>query len=103
MKRPAVYIAGIEAATEEDWHTEYLDLILSVKIVDNLDEAIDHINTFSSHHSDAIVTDSYANGHAVYFTKWIRQPVLSMPPPVSATAMNLDWVLKWASAIRNFM
>lgn len=52
----------IEAATSEDWSTEYLDLVLSVKIVENLDEAIEHINTFSSHHSDAIVTDSYKNG-----------------------------------------
>ncbi len=55
-------LPGIEAATEEDWRTEYLDLVLSVKIVDNIDEAIEHINTFSSHHSDSIVTDSYANG-----------------------------------------
>jgi glutamate-5-semialdehyde dehydrogenase len=55
-------LRGIEAATEEDWRTEYLDLVLSVKIVDNIDEAIEHINTFSSHHSDSIVTDSYSNG-----------------------------------------
>ncbi len=55
-------LPGIEAATEEDWSTEYLDLVLSVKIVDNIDEAIEHINTFSSHHSDSIVTDSYSNG-----------------------------------------
>lgn len=55
-------LSGIEAATEEDWHTEYLDLILSVKVTDSLAEAIDHINTYGSHHSDAIITDSYANG-----------------------------------------
>jgi glutamate-5-semialdehyde dehydrogenase len=55
-------LPGIEAATEEDWSTEYLDLVLSVKIVENIDEAIEHINTFSSHHSDSIVTDSYSNG-----------------------------------------
>ncbi len=53
---------GIEAATEEDWNTEYLDLILSVKIVGSPEEAIDHINTYGSHHSDCIVTDSYARG-----------------------------------------
>jgi glutamate-5-semialdehyde dehydrogenase len=51
-----------ELATEEDWNTEYLDLILSVKLVENLEEAIDHINNYSSHHSDSIVTDSYKNG-----------------------------------------
>jgi glutamate-5-semialdehyde dehydrogenase len=55
-------LPGIEIASEIDWRTEYLDLILSVKVVENVDEAIDHINNFSSHHSDAIVTDSYTQG-----------------------------------------
>ncbi|ADY73696.1 Gamma-glutamyl phosphate reductase [Desulfurobacterium thermolithotrophum DSM 11699] len=52
----------IKPATEDDWYAEYLDLILAVKIVDSLDEAIDHINTYGSHHSDAIVTENYTNG-----------------------------------------
>ncbi|MBA3314504.1 MAG: glutamate-5-semialdehyde dehydrogenase [Planctomycetota bacterium] len=43
-------------ATEDDWPTEYLDLILSVKVVEHLDEAIRHIETYGSHHTDAIVT-----------------------------------------------
>lgn len=47
------------AATAEDWTTEYLDKILSIKMVDSLDEAIAHINEYGSHHSDAIVTDCY--------------------------------------------
>ncbi len=51
----------IKPATEEDWYAEYLDLILAVKVVDSLDEAIDHINTYGSHHSDAIVTENYTN------------------------------------------
>jgi len=51
----------IKSATEEDWTTEYLELILSIKIVGSIDEAIDHIETFGSHHSDAIVTNSYQN------------------------------------------
>jgi glutamate-5-semialdehyde dehydrogenase len=55
-------IPGVEPATDQDWHTEYLDLVLSVKIIADLDEAIEHINTYSSHHSDAIVTDSYSQG-----------------------------------------
>jgi glutamate-5-semialdehyde dehydrogenase len=49
----------IKAATEEDWRTEYLDLILSVKIVDSLEEAMEHINTYGSAHTDAIVTENY--------------------------------------------
>lgn len=47
-------------ATDEDWGTEYLDLILSVKIVDGLDAAIDHINTHGSGHSDCILTEDAA-------------------------------------------
>jgi glutamate-5-semialdehyde dehydrogenase len=43
-------------ATEEDWHTEYLGLVLSMKIVDSLEEAISHINHYGSHHTDVIVT-----------------------------------------------
>ncbi|MBN2309099.1 MAG: glutamate-5-semialdehyde dehydrogenase [Candidatus Hydrogenedentes bacterium] len=47
-------------ATEEDWRTEYLDAILAIRVVSSIEEAIDHINTFGSHHSDAIVTEGYA-------------------------------------------
>ena len=46
-------------AAEEDWATEYLDLILSVKVVDSIDEAMDHIAAYGSSHSDAIVTENY--------------------------------------------
>lgn len=49
----------LASATEEDWSTEYLAAILSIKIVGSLDEAIDHINTYSSQHTDAIVTEDY--------------------------------------------
>ncbi|MDU8604639.1 glutamate-5-semialdehyde dehydrogenase [Pseudomonas syringae group sp. 247E2] len=44
-------------ATEDDWHTEYLAAILSIRVVSGLDEAIEHINHYGSHHSDAIVSD----------------------------------------------
>jgi len=53
-------IPDVKPATEEDWFTEYLDLILSVKVVDGLEEAIEHINYYGSHHSDAIVTNNYS-------------------------------------------
>jgi len=52
----AVVKDGVNKATEEDWRTEYLDLILSVRVVDNAHQAIEHINTYGSHHSDTIVT-----------------------------------------------
>jgi len=47
-------------ATEEDWDTEYNDLIISIKVVSSLDEAVEHINEHGSHHTDAIVTNSAA-------------------------------------------
>ena len=59
--RSRALLPGIARATEEDWRTEYLDLILSVKIVDSLEEAMQFIDTYGTGHSDAIVTDSYAN------------------------------------------
>lgn len=58
-----VYPAA-KAATEEDWGTEFLDLIIAVKAVDSLDEAIDHINTYGSLHSEAIITQDYAAARA---------------------------------------
>ncbi len=54
---------NIEAATEEDWRTEYLDRIVSIRMVDSLDEAIDHINTYGSHHTDSIITDSHTRAN----------------------------------------
>jgi len=53
-------LPDILEASEEDWYTEYLDLILSIKIVKNVEEAIEHINKYGTHHSDAIVTENYA-------------------------------------------
>jgi glutamate-5-semialdehyde dehydrogenase len=52
------------AATEEDWDTEYLDLIIAVKVVDTMAEAIDHINTHSSRHSDCIVSADNARAES---------------------------------------
>lgn len=55
---------GSLPATEEDWRTEYEDLILSVKTVGSLQEAIDHINRYGSHHSDAIITENAEHADA---------------------------------------
>ena len=52
-------VAEMKPATEEDWRTEYLAPILSVRVVEGLDAAIEHINTYSSQHTDAIVTENY--------------------------------------------
>ncbi|MHC1604346.1 MAG: glutamate-5-semialdehyde dehydrogenase [Candidatus Methanofastidiosia archaeon] len=58
-KKTLNILSDASPAAEDDWYTEYLDLILSIKIVENLDEAIKHINHYGSHHSDAIITDNY--------------------------------------------
>ena len=50
--------SDIILADDNDWHTEYLDLIISIRVVKNIDEAIEHINFYGSSHSDAIVTDN---------------------------------------------
>jgi glutamate-5-semialdehyde dehydrogenase len=54
-------IIDVKPATDEDWSTEYLDLILSIRVVDGLDAAIEHINTYGSGHTDAIVTANEQN------------------------------------------
>ena len=48
------------SANSDDWSTEYLDKILSIRIVDDFDQAVDHINKYGSHHSDAIITNDFA-------------------------------------------
>jgi glutamate-5-semialdehyde dehydrogenase len=55
-------VAGVEPAVEADWGTEYLDLKISSKVVSGLSEAIDHINTYGTSHSEAIVTENYEAG-----------------------------------------
>ncbi|MFA5335149.1 MAG: glutamate-5-semialdehyde dehydrogenase [Candidatus Omnitrophota bacterium] len=62
-------VKGLKAAVEKDWSAEYLGLILSVRVVKNLHEAVDHINRYSTKLSDAIVTENYHN--AVEFLKRI--------------------------------
>ena len=54
-------LPDITPATEEDWGTEYLDYILSIKTVSSIDEAIAHINRYNTGHSEAIITQNYAN------------------------------------------
>ena len=54
--------ANVKPATEQDWYEEYLAPIISVKVVDDLDAAIAHINHYSSHHTDAIVTTDHMHG-----------------------------------------
>jgi glutamate-5-semialdehyde dehydrogenase len=59
--------AQLKDATEQDWSEEYLALVISIKVVDGLDEAIAHINRYSSHHTEAILTTDH--GHAQRFLR----------------------------------
>jgi glutamate-5-semialdehyde dehydrogenase len=75
--------AGIKAATEEDWATEYLDLILAVRVVDSIDEAIEHIARYGSMHTDAIVTTDYSNSQ-----KFLREVNSSVVLVNASTRFN---------------
>jgi len=61
LTRKCLRNTKIKSAKEADWNEEYLDLILSIKVVDNLEEAISHINKYGTSHSDSIVTENYEN------------------------------------------
>ena len=60
-ERTRALLADAKPATEEDWYTEYLDAILSVRVVAGLDEAIEHIAIYGSQHTDAIVTENLSH------------------------------------------
>ncbi|WP_461239783.1 glutamate-5-semialdehyde dehydrogenase [Paucilactobacillus sp. N302-9] len=61
-ERARAIVPTMTSATEDDWGREYNDYIMAVKVVDNLDEAIEHINRYNTKHSEAIITDNYENG-----------------------------------------
>ena len=58
-KKTAAIVPDVKPATEEDWYTEYLDYIIGVKVVEDLDEAIAHVNKYSTKHSESILTASF--------------------------------------------
>lgn len=60
-ERTREIVPWVKEATEDDWYTEYLDLVLSVKVVKNLDEAVSHIEKYGSMHTEAIITQDYTN------------------------------------------
>lgn len=58
-EKTCAILPGINAATEADWETEYLGPVLSIKLVSDMGEAIEHINRYGSHHTDSIITENY--------------------------------------------
>lgn len=62
-------LPNVKPATEEDYYTEYLDYRISIKIVDDVEKAVEHINKYSSKHSESIITKNYLV--AEYFLKYV--------------------------------
>jgi glutamate-5-semialdehyde dehydrogenase len=60
---------SIELASEKDWYEEYLDYKMAVRVVGSIEEAVNHINKYGSHHTEAIITSDY--GNSIYFTNKI--------------------------------
>jgi len=77
-------VSDVKPATRQDWRTEYLDNIVSMRVVADIDEAIQHINTYGSGHTDAIVTDSIEN--ADRFVQYVDSAVVL----VNASTMFCD-------------
>ncbi|MGC8493124.1 MAG: glutamate-5-semialdehyde dehydrogenase [Syntrophobacteraceae bacterium] len=71
------------AATEEDWHAEYLDLVLSVRVVADMDEAVRHITRYGSQHTEAIVTQNFERAH-----RFVRQVQSSLVLVNASTRFN---------------
>ena len=78
-------LSGIKAATEEDWHTEYLAPILSIRVVDNVDEAMDHIARYGSAHTDAIVTEDITRAR-----RFLRGTQMAVMDGIESAAKNAE-------------
>jgi glutamate-5-semialdehyde dehydrogenase len=76
-------IPGCAAATEDDWYAEYLDLILAVRIVPDMDEAVRHITKYGSQHTEAIVTVNFERAH-----RFVRQVQSSLVLVNASTRFN---------------
>ena len=90
-------VAGVTPATEADWSTEYLDAIIAVKVVDGLDAAIDHIERYGSHHTDAIVTEDARPPPTASSPRSTAPSSSTTPRPSSPTAASSAWAPRSAS------
>lgn len=76
-------VPAMEVATDADWGTEYLDYVINVKVVDNMEDAVAHIRRYNSNHTDVIVTESYSNAQ-----EFIRSVDASMVGVNASTRFN---------------
>ncbi|MGB5192359.1 MAG: glutamate-5-semialdehyde dehydrogenase [Polyangiales bacterium] len=86
--RAASYLNGVKRASEEDWDTEYLDLILNVGVVDGIDGALEHVAKHGSNHTEAIVTKDDANA-----ARWLREVDASLVLVNASTRFNDGFAL----------
>ena len=87
----------VKPATEEDWPKEYLDAIIAVKVVDGLDEAIEHIARYGSQHTDAIVTEDQRGRRAVSSPASTAPSCCTTPRRNSPMAASSAWAPRSAS------
>ncbi|MDH3972882.1 MAG: glutamate-5-semialdehyde dehydrogenase [Deltaproteobacteria bacterium] len=73
-ERSRKIVSSMKKATEEDWHTEYLDLVIAVRVVHNMDGAIEHINEYCSLHTESIITEDYTR--AMRFIREVNSSVV---------------------------
>ena len=89
-------------ATAEDYATEFLDLKISVKLVENVYEAIEHIQYFGTNHSEAIITEDQLTAET-FLNNVDAAECIIMPPPASQTALNLAMVQKSVLVHKSYM
>jgi glutamate-5-semialdehyde dehydrogenase len=87
-ERAASYLDGAKRASDRDWDTEYLDLILNVGVVDGIDAAIDHVARHGSNHTEAIITEDEANA-----ARWVREVDASLVLVNASTRFNDGFAL----------
>ncbi len=91
----------VSLAPDQDWYEEYLRLCMAIAVVANVDDAIAHINKFSTKHSDSIITADESNAPQVPEGRGFRRGLLECLHPLHRRQPNSASAPKWASAPRN--
>ena len=85
------------AATDDDWSTEYLDAIVSIRVVQDIDAAIEHIAQYGSGHTESIITDDYSSWPSIFFELSTVQLFCTMRRRSMPTGASSAWALKLVS------
>ena len=89
----------IVPASDDDWGMEYLDYIISVKTVDSVDEAIEHINTYNTGHSESIITKDYNNAGTILESHCIAYSSPRTSTFFSLSAFTISGIACFATAL----